>query len=270
MGMAMLANRPRVHVLLREPLENGQQTLGCHGDRTVCRIEGTVFRGAAVVPHVRHNSCRLQAPGAGGTAMRAREMMLTLMIGGALLAAARTAGAQEEPLDPNTKRAVMATVGNDALQLGYMQHNDPVHNADLDLGLLMTQDRQFMGTAALMFWTQLGPSTVTIAAGPIGYLAWLEGQGKTQVAAIGGAIAGRWDALPGPGLAVVVHGAFSPGILTFGSANNVYDFLAGVQFRASDKFTILAGYRWLKITLNNQPADELLNEVYAGVTYRLK
>jgi opacity protein-like surface antigen len=201
--------------------------------------------------------------------MRARELVQAVMMCATLLAA-REVTAEEEPLDPGTKRGVTATIGNDALQLGYESHNDPVSNADMDLGLLITTDRQFLGTAALMFGSNFGIAGLTMDFGPIGYLGWLEGQGKTQIAAIGGGASVRYDILPSQGLAVVGHGFFSPSILTFGAANNVYDFLAGAEFRASDKVTILAGYRWLKITLNNQPDNKLLNEVYAGVRYRLK
>ena len=202
--------------------------------------------------------------------MRAREMMLTLVMGGALLGAAREAAAQSEPLDPNTKTAVMATIGNDALQLGYMMHNAPLHNADLDLGFLIDTDRQILGTAALMFGLDFAAVPgLTIRFGPQGYLGWLQGQGKTQIAAIAGGVSARYDVLPENGVAVVVHGFFSPGILTFGVADNVYDFLAGGEFRATSRLTVLAGYRWLKISLNNQPDDRLLNEVYAGIRWRL-
>jgi hypothetical protein len=202
--------------------------------------------------------------------MRSREMILTLMMAGALLAAAREAAAQEEPLDSNTRRAVTATIGNDALQLGYETHDDPVRSADLDLGLLITQDRQFLGTAGVMFGTNLANIPgLSLRFGPIAYLGWLSGIGKTQIAAIGGAVSGRYDVLPQQGIAVVIHAAFTPGILTFGVANNIYDFLAGGEFRATSKFTVVAGYRWLKVTLDNQPDDRLLNEVYAGVRYKL-
>jgi hypothetical protein len=201
--------------------------------------------------------------------MRARELVQAVMMCATLLAA-REVTAEEEPLDPGTRRAVTGTIGNDALQLGYETRNDPVHAADLDLGLLITQDREFMANAALMFGTNFAIPTVTIEFGPIGYVAWLEGVGKTQVAAIGGGVSARWDVLPSEGFAVVGHGFFTPGILTFGVANNFYDFLAGLEYRASDNLTVVAGYRWLKITLSNQPSDTLLNEVYAGVRWKLK
>jgi opacity protein-like surface antigen len=202
--------------------------------------------------------------------MRVREILVTLAMG-ALLGAAHEAAAQEDvPLDPNTKSAVTAAIGNDALQLGYGMHNDPVRNADLDLGFLIDEDRQILGTAALMFGADfVGIPGLTIKIGPKGYLGWLEGVGKTQIAAIGGGVSARYDVLPEQGVAVVLHAFFSPGILTFGVADNIYDFLAGGEFRATSRLTVVAGYRWLKITLDRQPDDELLNEVYAGVRWRL-
>jgi hypothetical protein len=174
-------------------------------------------------------------------------------------------------MEPNTKQAVMGTIGNDALQLGFMSHDDPVHTADLDLGFLITENRQFLATGALMFGTDITQVPgLAVRFGPKGYLGWLEGVGKTQIAAIAGGVSARYDVLPDQGVAVVMHAFFSPNILTFGVANNVYDFLAGAEYRADDRFTVLAGYRWLKITLSNQPDNKLLNEVYAGVRYRFK
>jgi hypothetical protein len=195
--------------------------------------------------------------------------MPTLMMAGALLVTAREVRAQEEPMPPHIKQAVLATVGNDALQLAWQAHNEPVKSADLDLGLLITEDRQFLGTGALMFGADVSQVPgLAVRFGPIGYLGWLEGVGKTQIAAIGGGVSARYDLFAGFG--VTVHAFFTPGVLSFGAADNIYDFLAGAEYQASNKFTVLAGYRWLKITLNNQPDNKLLNEVYAGVRYHLK
>ena len=203
--------------------------------------------------------------------MRAREIMMMAVMGGALLGAAHEAAAQEDtPLEATTKQAVTAAIGNDALQLGYGMHGTPVHNADLDVGFLIDTDRQILGTAALMFGADfVGVSGLTIKIGPKAYLGWLQGVGKTQVAAVGGGVSARYEVLPEQGVAVVAHAFFSPSILTFGVANNVYDFLAGGEFRATSRLTVVAGYRWLKISLDRQPDDRLLNEVYAGVRWRL-
>jgi hypothetical protein len=204
--------------------------------------------------------------------MRARELMLTLMAGGALLAAAQDLKAEEEPLDPHTKQAVMGEIGNDALQLAYMTHGDPLHNGDLDLGVLITSSQhQVLATGAVMFGADIDQVPgLAVRFGPILYMGWLEGGDRNQVAAIGGGLSARYDISQVPGLGATIHAFFSPKVLTFGVARNFYDFLAGAEYRVNDHFTILAGYRWLKITMENQPDNKLLNEVYAGVRYRIK
>lgn len=199
--------------------------------------------------------------------MRARTLILCAL----LFVAVRPAAAQE-PLPPDTHSAVEGTLGNDVLQLRYLTQAPLKQRSDLDLGLLIGSGRQFLATGALMFDISnlAGLPGLEINVGPQGYLGWLNGVGKTQIAAIAAGVNARYEVVPQYHVGVFIHAFFSPGILTFGVADNVYDFAAGGDVRVTDRLTVLAGYRWLKITLDGQPDDKLQNEVFAGLRWRLQ
>jgi hypothetical protein len=216
---------------------------------------------------VRHESCRSSLAAAEESPMRARTLILCTLC--ALLFVAVRPLAAQEPLPADTKSAVEGTLGNNVLQLRYFMQSPLQQKSSLDLGLLIATERQFVATAALMFDTNLGVPGLEINVGPQGYLAWLNGVGKTQVAAIAGGLNARYEVVPQYHVGVFGHAFYSPGILTFGVADNVYDFAAGADVRITDHITVMAGYRWFKFTLSNQPGDEVQNEVFAGLRWRL-
>lgn len=198
--------------------------------------------------------------------MRASQVMQAVMVGGLMV----TSGAlAQEPMPPQAKQIVEGTVGNDVVQLWYMQRGVGAANSELDLGFLLAEDRQFLASASWMFGTDIGIPGLTLKFGPKGYAAWLEGVRKTQVAAIAGGLNARYEVLPQYGVAVIGHAFYSPGILTFGVAENVYDFMAGAEVQVTSRLTVLAGYRWLRFSLDQQPDDKLQNEVFAGARWRL-
>lgn len=195
----------------------------------------------------------------------------TLLLGGVLLLLAVRPLLAEEPLAPDTKDAVEGTVGNDAVQLRYLMQAPLKQRSDLDFGLLIAQDRQFVASAALMFNTNFaGVPGLQINVGPQVYAGWLNGVArKTQVFAVAAGVNARYEVLQQYHIGVFIHAFYSPGIITFGAADNVYDFAAGADARITDRLTVLAGYRWFKITLEQQPDDRLQNEVFAGLRWRL-
>ena len=194
----------------------------------------------------------------------------TLMMCAVLIVAAHDLAAQE-PLPPDTKSSVEANVGNNVLQLRYQMQATIQQKSDFDLGVLLAQDRQVVATGALMFdIPHIALSGLQIEIGPQGYLAWLSGTRKTQIFALSGGVTARYEVVPQFHVAVFGSAFYSPEILTFGAANNVYDFIAGADISFTDRLTVLAGYRWLKFSLDQQPDDKLQNEVFAGLRWRLK
>lgn len=79
----------------------------------------------------------------------------------------------------------------------------------------------------------------------------------------------RYELIRRIGLAAFGSSFYSPGVLTFGSAHNLYDFTAGGEVQFASRLTGLAGYRWLKFTLVNEPDEKVANELFAGLRWRL-
>ncbi|HTX04775.1 MAG TPA: YfaZ family outer membrane protein [Steroidobacteraceae bacterium] len=194
--------------------------------------------------------------------------LLLLIAGGALHA--------QEPLPAGVNTAVEAMGGNSALQLRYLAPSPWAvagARSDLDYGFLFSQDRDIIGTAALMFHTDLNVIPgLTINIGPQGYLAALNALNKTDVFAVAFGADARYPLpfLTRWGIAAFGSAFYSPGVLTFGNAQNVYDFTAGGEVRFTSRLAGRAGYRWLKFTLVGEPDDRVQNELFVGLRWQLR
>lgn len=191
--------------------------------------------------------------------------LLLLIAGGALRA--------QEPRPPGTNTAIEATAGNSALQLQYLAPSSfaRLGRSDLDYGFLLSQNRNIIGSAALMFHTNLHiVPNLTIDVGPKGYLALLSDVNKTDVFAVAFGVDARYVLLPRWGIAAFGSAFYSPTVLTFGSADNVYDFSAGADVRFTPRLSGLAGYRWYKYTTIAEPDIVVQREVFAGLRWRLR
>jgi hypothetical protein len=154
----------------------------------------------------------------------------------------------QTPLAATGERAVDATVGNDVLQLRYLGAPPPVNTiaGNLDYGVLLTENREFAASAAWMFDTDFVPlSRLRLQLGPQAYLAWLAQGTKTDVFALSLGASARYELIRRLGLSAFGSAFYSPGVLTFGSAHNLYDFTAGAEIRVAGRFFALAGYRWV-------------------------
>jgi hypothetical protein len=194
-----------------------------------------------------------------------------LILCGLTLAIAGPVRAQEA-LPADVARAIDGTVGNDVLQLHYTTQAPvgwPKNN--LGFGMLLSENREFIASSALMFDTDLHVlPRLTFQVGPQGYLARLAAGQKTDVAAIALGANVRYEVIHRLGFAAFGSGFYSPGVLTFGSAHNLYDFTAGAELRFMPRLVGLAGYRWLKFTLVNEPDERVANEVFAGRRWQLE
>jgi len=191
---------------------------------------------------------------------------------GLILAAAGQQLQAQEPRPLGTERAVEAAFGNNALQVRYLSPApfDQIKSS-LDYGVLLTEDREFVGSAALMFDTDLNVvPRLRVELGPQGYLARLAAQQKTDVFAIAFGANARYDVVPTLRISAVGSAFYSPGVLTFGSAHNLYDFTAGGEIGFTPRLTGLAGYRWFKFTLVGEPDERVQNEIFAGLRWRLE
>ncbi len=196
----------------------------------------------------------------------------TLIACGLALAAAQLLYAQE-PRPVGTGSYLDATIGNSVLQLRYLTPS-PINPAstrtDLDYGLLLSEDRDIIGSAALLFHTDLNlVPRLTFDVGPQAYVALLNAVQKTDVAAIAFGGNARYELIHRWGIAAFGSAFYSPGVLTFGNAHNIYDFVAGGEVRFTSRLIGQAGYRWLKFTLVNEPDDKVANELFAGLRWQV-
>jgi len=179
----------------------------------------------------------------------------------------------QTPLAQPGARAIDATIGNEVLQLRYLGAAPPFSGAvsTLDFGALITESREFDASGAWLFDTNFLPlSRLRLQVGPRVDLAWLETGTKTQVFALGLTVGARYELIERLGLSAFGSAAYSPGVLTFGSAHNLYDFTAGAEIKLGGRLYALAGYRWFKFTLVDEPDERLANEVFAGVRWQLE
>jgi len=204
-------------------------------------------------------------------------MKYGLAFGFLLLSAAGALHAQE-PRPTGTTTAVEARGGNSVVQLRYLSPSPwevtGRGRSDLDYGFLLSENRDIILSTALMFHTDLDiVPGLTINVGPQGYLALLSAVRKTDVFAVAfGAdaryilpfLSRRW------GIAAFGSAFYSPGVLTFGSAHNLYDFTAGAEIQFTPRLAGQAGYRWLKFTTVGEPDVRVDNEVFAGLRWRLQ
>lgn len=200
------------------------------------------------------------------------KMRWIVLVIGCVLLGTRLAEAQT-PLAQPGERAIDATVGNDVLQLRYLGAAPPVSSAagNLDFGALLTESREFDASGAWMFDTDFLPiSRLRLQVGPRADLAWLATGSKTQVFSLGVSAGARYELIQRLGLSAFGSAAYSPGVLTFGSAHNLYDFTAGAEIKLAGRLYALGGYRWFKFTLVNEPDERLVNEVFAGVRWQLE
>lgn len=199
--------------------------------------------------------------------------LATLMVCGLALAVAAQQLHAQEPRPPGTTDVIDATLSNSVLQLRYLTPS-PIDlggtRSDLDYGLLLSEDRDIVGSAALMFDTDLNiVPRLTLEVGPQAYAALLNAQQKTDVFAIAFGANARYELIPHLGVAVFGSAFYSPSVVTFGNARNLYDFIAGGEIRFTPRLVGQAGYRWLKFTLINEPNDRIESQVFAGLRWAL-
>jgi hypothetical protein len=163
-------------------------------------------------------------------------------------------------------------VGNRVLQLRYLTASPwSGVSGNLSYGALLTENREFMASGAFMFDTDIVPiPRLRFQVGPQLNLAWLNTARKTDVfdLALGAAV--RYTLIPRVGLTAFGSAYYSPGVLTFGSAHNMYDFTAGAEAKLAGRLYVQGGYRWLKFTLVDLPNERVSNELFAGVRWQLE
>ncbi len=197
-----------------------------------------------------------------------RFLIGEILMGFGTLLLAGHVWAQQAPRDEG-RSEVEATAGQDAIQLNYLSAA-PLSQirSDLDYGLLFSENRDLVGSAGLLFHTNINlVPHLRFNIGPEAYLAKLDTQnsGAFAVAISGNA---RYELIPRWGISAFGSAAYAPHVLMFGDARNVTDFSAGAEVRFAPRFYALAGYRWFNFKFpRGIPDDRIQNSVFVGLRW---
>lgn len=188
------------------------------------------------------------------------------------LAMITSAAVQAQPQQNQTdERAIELELSDETAQLRYITDTDLVEqpNSELAYALFLSEERDVVGSAALMIGTDLDTGAVSVQFGPQAYVGLLSEE-NNDVFALAFGLQARLELIRSRDIAVVGHAFWSPDVLTFGSADNLTDFMARAEMRLTDRLLGFAGYRWFELDLFGQPDRKLQNELFAGVRWQLR
>lgn len=164
-----------------------------------------------------------------------------------------------------------AAFSNDTVELRYLAKGSKVgvDSARASAGFFLSEDRDIVLDAALLFPANLSLGPLTMTFGPRAYAALLQEENNDVMAfSIGAQV--RLDVNRRSRLAVVGHAFYAPDILTFGSADNLTDLSARAEIGIAPKLIAFAGMRWFRFDLTEGGGhQDLMDEVFVGASYRL-
>ena len=184
-----------------------------------------------------------------------------------LLLAASQAIAQRDTRDAS---AAELALSNDTLQLRYLGSGNAVgvQGSQLTGGVFLGEERDFVLSAGLLFGANLGIRRFEFSFGPQLYAALLQDE-NDDVMAISVGTEVRFFIDPDRGFAVSGQAYYAPDILTFGSADNLTDLSARVEFNVAEQLQAFAGMRWFEFDLTDGSGERTLQEeVFVGIGYR--
>jgi hypothetical protein len=168
-------------------------------------------------------------------------------------------------------RALEVALSDETAQVRYI---DPENIGGRDDGeiaysLFLSEDRDVVGSAAALVGTRLRAGEFEIRIGPQAYAALLSEE-NNDVFALSVGLDARLNLSRNRALAVVGSAFWSPDVLTFGSADNLTDFMARAELQLTDRLLGFAGYRWFELDLLEREERRLQNELFAGVRWQLR
>lgn len=162
------------------------------------------------------------------------------------------------------------SLSDESVQLRYIrEHQSRVSNdpGELGFGLFWTENRDFVANANYHFEaSRLRFDRLTLLAGPVAYAAMLNTE-NTDVFALALGVELRYEFMRRLDLDLVGRAAYAPDILTFGSADQLWDVTARAELPLTDRVTGLAGYRLFEVDLL-QGTNELEESIHIGIRYQ--
>jgi hypothetical protein len=169
-------------------------------------------------------------------------------------------------------REIELALSNEALQLRYYSDTQVLgqRNSSLSYGLLLTEDRDVVGSAELLIDTDFDVRRLTIRVGPQAYIGLLN-QENEDVFSLAFGIDAHYEIWEKYGIAAVGHAFYAPDVLTFGSADNLRDLEVRGEIKLMTQLVAFAGYRWFELNGSSGFGDrKLQNQFFAGLRYQLR
>ncbi len=173
--------------------------------------------------------------------------------------------------DADTASTGELAISNDTMQLRYVTSGRQVgvdSSSRFAGGVFLGEERDLVLSGGLLFPADVGVRRLQIGVGPQAYAALLEDENDDVLALSVGAEV-RFFLDPSRGFAVSGQAFYSPDILTFGSADNLTDLSARVEYRFAPVLQAFAGMRWFEFDLTDGSGERTLQEeVFVGIGYR--
>lgn len=201
------------------------------------------------------------------------RQLIPLACGIALIGPASIAAAQESA-DERTERAAEFALSDGTLEVRFLSGTTVVdQDGEWSAAVFLSEERDIVGSAALLLDTDLsleplGLPQLVIRFGPQAYAVLLNEESNDALGLAFG-VRARLEIDRRRGIAIVGNAYYSPDVLTFGSADNVVDFMARGQINLSDRVTGFAGYRWFELDLIDGTTGTLQDEAFVGIRWQL-
>ncbi len=175
--------------------------------------------------------------------------------------------AQQSMPATEDRGAAEVALSNDTILLRYYDDIEGSERRLMGSGFL-SEERDIVLTAGMLWPVELG-TYFDIAVGTQVYAAMLEEENQDVMSVSIGAEL-RWFFDRSRRFAISGQAFYGPDILTFGTADKLYDLSARAEMRLSDRIIAFAGMRWFEFDLTEGAGERTLQEeVFIGVRYRL-
>lgn len=172
--------------------------------------------------------------------------------------------------DSTSGRSAEIALSNDTLELRYQGTADvrEIPRNRVTAAILLTEDRDIVIDGGLLIPANLQLGRFSLQFGPRGYAALLDEENNDIFSLSVGAEL-RFDIDRSRGLAIAGKAYYAPDILTFGSADNLTDFSARAEMKASQDLLLFAGMRWFELDLVEGGGENtLMEEVFVGLGWQ--
>jgi hypothetical protein len=186
----------------------------------------------------------------------------------ALLLLSNKSIAQET--EPEEDSIAEIALSEEALQLRYIDTGDyfGVDGSQLSGTFFLSEARDVVLSAGVQLPADFDLGPLSFTFGPQLYAALLDEE-NSDVMAITIGTEVRLDVAPSYGFAVTGQAYYAPDVLTFGSADNLVDLSARVEFGLADRLIVFGGLRLFEFDLTEGEGERTLqDEVFVGFGYR--